>query len=258
MDPNSKPPIQPAPQNSIPNDTVDELPMNNNTFEDVTAPVTGIGNITQPGDTPPPPPPGSAPGGGPAVAGPQPPKTSGISSFRSKLPWGGNNAADTSKIASGQPSAFSAPEPVTSAAPSASNTFDNPQTAANEPATPAEPIQPVHSGPLPIIADGQQADLLDIKKDALKELSPLVEHIDQKPQERFKTLLDMIRASDDVTLVRPAYAAAQAIEDDKDRAQALLDVVKEVNYLTQTKGENPPPPPPLQSGDPLDMPSTSL
>jgi hypothetical protein len=80
---------------------------------------------------------------------------------------------------------------------------------------------------------GNVSELYDIKQQALKQLGPLVQHLDQGPQERFETLIMMLRASDDPALIQPAYDAAQAIDDDKKRAQALLDVVNEINYLTR-------------------------
>lgn len=76
-------------------------------------------------------------------------------------------------------------------------------------------------------------DLLGIKQDALQQLSPLVGHLDQSPEEKFRTTMMMIQASDDQTLLRTAYEAAKQISDDKARAQALLDVVNEINYFTQ-------------------------
>ena len=41
-----------------------------------------------------------------------------------------------------------------------------------------------------------------------------------------------IQASDNQGLVQAAYQAAQAIPDEKVRAQALLDIVNEINYFT--------------------------
>lgn len=76
-------------------------------------------------------------------------------------------------------------------------------------------------------------DLIDIKQQALSQLAPLVSHLDQSPEERFRTTMMMIQASDDQALVKDAYAAAQAITDEKIRAQALLDIVNEINYFTQ-------------------------
>lgn len=78
-------------------------------------------------------------------------------------------------------------------------------------------------------------DLIGIKEQALKQLSPLVGHLDQSPEEKFKTTMMMIQASDDQSLVPTAYEAAQQISDEKTKAQALLDVVNEINYFTQQK-----------------------
>jgi len=75
--------------------------------------------------------------------------------------------------------------------------------------------------------------LLDIKRQALTELSPLVSHLDQSPEEKFRTTMMMIQASDNQALVKDAYAAAQQISDEKTKAQALLDIVNEINYFTQ-------------------------
>lgn len=76
-------------------------------------------------------------------------------------------------------------------------------------------------------------ELIDIKQKALGKLSPLVDKLDQTPEERFRTIMMMIQASDDQHLVKEAYEAANRIEDEKVRAQALLDVVNEINYFTQ-------------------------
>lgn len=79
-------------------------------------------------------------------------------------------------------------------------------------------------------------DLIDIKQQALGQLTPLVGHLDQSPEDKFRTTMMMIQASDDQSLVRTAYEAAQKIEDEKVRAQALLDIVNEINYFTQHQG----------------------
>lgn len=75
--------------------------------------------------------------------------------------------------------------------------------------------------------------LLDLKQDALKQLSPLISHLDQSPEEKFRTTMMMIQAADDQKLLKEAYDAAQKIPDEKARAQALLDIINEINYFTQ-------------------------
>lgn len=75
------------------------------------------------------------------------------------------------------------------------------------------------------------ADLLSIKQQALTQLSPLVGHLDQSPEEKFRTTM-MIQASDNNDLIKFAYEVAQVIEDEKVKAQVLLDIVNEINYFT--------------------------
>jgi hypothetical protein len=93
--------------------------------------------------------------------------------------------------------------------------------ALEEPTAPVAAIAPVSE------------DLLNIKQQALTELSPLVGHLEQSPEEKFRTTMMMIQANDNQDLIKVAYEAAQAIEDEKVKAQALLDIVNEINYFTQ-------------------------
>lgn len=84
-----------------------------------------------------------------------------------------------------------------------------------------------------LLSTGADDDLIRIKQDALKELSPLVDHLEQSPEEKFRTTMMMIQASDDQSLLQAAFSSAKQISDDKVRAQALLDVINEINYFTQ-------------------------
>ena len=79
---------------------------------------------------------------------------------------------------------------------------------------------------------------MDVKQQALQQLSPLVSHLDLPADQKFDTYMEIIRASDDKTLVKPAFEAAQAIEGEDKKAQALLDIVNEVNYLTQDHSDH--------------------
>jgi hypothetical protein len=79
-------------------------------------------------------------------------------------------------------------------------------------------------------------DLIKLKQQALQNLAPLVDHLDQSAEEKFKTTMMLIQASDNAELIQDAYAAANKIQDEKVRAQALLDVVNEINYFTQHSG----------------------
>lgn len=113
--------------------------------------------------------------------------------------------------------------------------------AADPIAAPAEstmpPLDTTVPSPDPVSssspAPGGDSDLVDLKQQALQSLSPLLGQLDQSPEEKFRTTMMMIQASDNQALIKDAYEAAQAITDEKAKAQALLDVVNEINYFTQ-------------------------
>ena len=115
----------------------------------------------------------------------------------------------------------------------------NPGTTFGDRSDPSQPLSaplPAQdvSAPAPATDNPATADdLLSIKQQALTELSPLISHLEQSPEEKFRTTMMMIQASDNRDLVKDAYAAAQAIPDEKAKAQALLDIVNEINYFTQ-------------------------
>ena len=105
------------------------------------------------------------------------------------------------------------------------------QPADDDTSTPAAAA----TDPAPVAASGE---LDDIKRQALAQLSPLVNKLDQPPVEKFKTLMMMIQAADNQDLINEAYQTAQAITDEKAKAEALLNVVNEINYFTQQKPQN--------------------
>jgi hypothetical protein len=84
-----------------------------------------------------------------------------------------------------------------------------------------------------LVNGSNEDELLKLKQQALQSLAPLVDHLDQDPEAKFKTTMMMIQASDNADLIPEAYEAANKITDEKARAQALLDVVNEINYFTQ-------------------------
>lgn len=76
------------------------------------------------------------------------------------------------------------------------------------------------------------SELDGIKKDAIVELRPLVDKLDLAPEEKFDTYLLLLRSTDDKSLVEPAHEAAKNIPDESRRAQALLDIIKEIDFLS--------------------------
>jgi len=128
-------------------------------------------------------------------------------------------------------------EPIDNNAPddnavAADSTHDEPSSAPL-PATNDDNESLTTDSSIPVTNSGSSDDLIDIKREALQQLSPLVGHLDQTPEEKFKTTMMMIQATDNQSLIKTAYEAAQQISDEKARAQALLDVINEINYFTQ-------------------------
>jgi len=88
---------------------------------------------------------------------------------------------------------------------------------------------PTNNLPKTVVSNGE---LETIKKDALKELRPLVDKLDLSPEEKFDIYLLLLRSTDDTTLIAPAHETARAIPDEAKRAQALLDIIKEIDFLS--------------------------
>jgi hypothetical protein len=155
-----------------------------------------------------------------------------------------NTPQETSSLATNTPSQAvnepgASPTTTDTQTPSAP-TFDNP--LADETSSAPAPTQTQDS----LVADPAandstssapvaSGDLLDLKQQALGQLAPLVDHLEQTPEEKFRTTMMMIQSTDNETLLKDALEAAKSIPDDKARAQALLDVINEINYFTQQK-----------------------
>ena len=118
--------------------------------------------------------------------------------------------------------------------PVAADQNDEPAIDIAKPATP-EPVTPTPavSAPAPTAAADPALDT--IKQTALNELRPLVDKLDVSPEEKFDTYLLLLRSTDDKTLIAPAHDAAVAIVDEARRAQALLDIIKEIDYLSNPR-----------------------
>jgi hypothetical protein len=97
------------------------------------------------------------------------------------------------------------------------------------PVAPTEPAAPIAPA-MPSMAPA--GDLDSIKQEALGELRPLVDKLDVSPEEKFDTYLLLLRSTDDHALIAPAHEAARMINDEARRAQALLDIIKEIDYLS--------------------------
>jgi len=102
---------------------------------------------------------------------------------------------------------------------------EEPVAAPVAPAATPDPVQMVTPS-MPVTTN-----LESIKQDALSELRPLVDKLNVAPEEKFDTYLLLLRSTDDQALIGPAHEAARNITDEARRAQALLDIIKEIDYL---------------------------
>lgn len=127
-------------------------------------------------------------------------------------PMPANDTAGEYMLEDGTPATSAPVEPTTTPAPASDD-------ATSAPAVPTPTTSP--------------EELLELKQQALQQLSPLLGHLDQSPEEKFRTTMMLIQASDNDSLLKQAYEAANSITDEKARAQALLDIVNEINYFTQ-------------------------
>ena len=134
---------------------------------------------------------------------------------------------------------------------------DDSTTDANSPTglhfeettTTAAPAAVVPPAPAPVVAPAAEvpsfnmpsldtpaadaSDLDGVKLEALKELRPLMDKVDLPAEEKFDTYLMLLRSTDDKTLIAPAHTAAQGISDEKRKAEALLEIIKEIDYLSR-------------------------
>ena len=153
-----------------------------------------------------------------------------------KVLAGVTEEADESEAA-GAGSLPGVPTPTTPM-PTAPVPAPDPAPVAAEPA--AAPVAPVvdpaeleaasaeEATPAPAV-DGA---LDSVKQEAIGELRPLVDKLNVSPEEKFDTYLLLIRSTDDKSLIAPAHEAAKSIQDEAKRADALLNIIKEIDYLS--------------------------
>ena len=128
-----------------------------------------------------------------------------------------------------------APAGSTTDAAQSQDAVQEPEAPTVDPAVAPIADSTVATTPVSPVGD----DLAPIKNEAISELRPLVDKLNLPPEEKFDTYLLLLRSTDDRTLIAPAHAAAQAIADEAKKAQALLDIIKEIDYLSNPQGQVP-------------------
>ena len=96
---------------------------------------------------------------------------------------------------------------------------------------PDAPAAPTDSLMEPIRASYGDPDLDKVKAAALSDLRPIIEKIDVPVRKKFMIYKDIIEMNEDKACIEPAYNAAKAIEDEKERADALLFIVEVIDQL---------------------------
>lgn len=75
------------------------------------------------------------------------------------------------------------------------------------------------------------ADVQSIKEAALKELFPIMNRIELKPEKRFELYCEMMEVMKDKAILEPAHEAAKEIKDEKARADALVCLIETIEKL---------------------------
>ena len=90
-----------------------------------------------------------------------------------------------------------------------------------------EPVMPAFE-PAPV---AQGLDTRQVKQAALRDLIPLVDHLNMNPSQKFNFYRNIFDDLHDYTVLEPAYLAAKEITDDTERAEALLYLVESIDKM---------------------------
>ena len=69
-------------------------------------------------------------------------------------------------------------------------------------------------------------DLAGVKKDALKELVPLLDKTELSDEKKFEVYEDVINDNHDKTMIPKALEVARRLTDEKAKAEALIKVIR--------------------------------
>ena len=128
-----------------------------------------------------------------------------------------------------------APEPI---APIEEIAIPSLEVPAPAPAPAPEPVMPAFEpAPTPVMPAFEPApvaqglDTRQVKQAALRDLIPLVDHLNMNPSQKFNFYRNIFDDLHDYTVLEPAYLAAKEIADDTERAEALLYLVESIDKM---------------------------
>ncbi len=96
---------------------------------------------------------------------------------------------------------------------------------------PAPAVPGLDAAPEPTKAVYGDPDLDKVKSMALSDLRPILESVEIEASKKFKIYKEIIDLTEDKACIELAYNAAKGIEDQKEKAEALLFVVEAVDKL---------------------------
>ena len=105
-----------------------------------------------------------------------------------------------------------------------------PEPATAQEATPATPYEQTPEPPV-VQSSPIELSLSELKQAALRELSPLVGHLNQTPDEKYETAKMIYEETRDHTALTAVYEAAKNLTDEKAKAEAIYDVIQKISQL---------------------------
>ena len=85
--------------------------------------------------------------------------------------------------------------------------------------------------PTPESTPTENLNMHQVKEAALRDLVPLLDHLNMGPSQKFNLYRDIFEQLKDYTILERAYRAASEIPDEKERAEALLFLVESIDKM---------------------------
>lgn len=115
------------------------------------------------------------------------------------------------------------------------------------PTVPVEPVVPVAPAPAPLAPEPQPVietrttissnfapttlSMHQVKEAALRDLVPLLDNLNMSPTQKFNIYRNVFEELRDYTVLERVYRAASEIENDTERAEALLYLVESIDKM---------------------------
>ncbi len=100
-----------------------------------------------------------------------------------------------------------------------------PEIQTTQPETPA-------SEPAPLTTpENTNPDVKEVKTAALRDLAPLLDHVNLDPAQKFAIYRDIFENLKDFSTLKNAYQSASEIADETERANALLYLVQSIDKM---------------------------